>query len=282
MKLHLKVLALAALGVAAAAPAHATIANAGSGNGELFLSVWDDAGTATTADDRSYTRDLGSFLNTDWSSNATTPVPNAQANTAGYGMTYAADSLLSGWLAGGSTANMHWNVAGGDSFGVDRVLTTISAFPTAVQSQTTFHNWNTAADTYLAAINAIQGGTVSNNFSNTATSADGNAFAGGAAWGNNMGTAATNGFNNAGGIGQALDFYMFYETSTTTGGMKNFQYASLNNGALTHNSAPAYWTLNSAGTLSYVVPGVPEADTWAMFAAGLLTVGAIARRRLSV
>jgi hypothetical protein len=40
------------------------------------------------------------------------------------------------------------------------------------------------------------------------------------------------------------------------------------------------WSLNSAGVLTYAVTAVPEPSTWAMFGAGLLVVGAIARRRV--
>jgi len=116
------------------------------------------------------------------------------------------------------------------------------------------------------------------NNSITATFSDTLAYAGGGAWGTNLGNRVA--FNTSGTIGSQLPFFLQYETSTfQTGNALQQQFTSaLGAGA---DGSAAYWTLDAQGNLSYNVAAVPEADTWAMFAAGLLAVGAIARRRLA-
>lgn len=278
MKLQQKLLALAIMGIAAAAPAHAAISNSGGGNGELFLSIWHDNGTAgVTGDDVSYTRDLNEVIN-NWGS--ATNVLAAGKITAGYSLSFAADAVLSTFLSTVPVlADLRWNVAGVDSSGTDRMFSTIRTFPGVLPNLSNFRTWGTGSDQYLAAVNPLLGV----NDSMTATSGQGNAFAGGTAWNDDFGNRATGGLQNDGvGLGSALPFYMFYETvssGSTTTPVSFRQFTSAQ--GVGFDNSPATWTLASNGTLTYDVAAIPEADTWAMFAAGLLAVGAIARRRMA-
>ena len=269
MKLNL--IALAVL-LAASGAAQAKIDNGLSspGNGELFLSIWDDNGTADTADDRSYTRDLGITLN-DFASSAATPVAVATQPT----FSFAADVLLTSFLAGASNlGNLSWNVAGFDAFSQDRAAMTVSSsFAGSTQTYAQFRGWASAGAVHLAAVNALGDNTsVAINTSNMATSADGNAYSGGGAWGGNVGGTAD--FSNAGGIGDSLAFWMFSETvpsGSTTTVVKQMQFLS--------DADAMVWTLSANGNLSYAVAAVPEADTYALMLAGLGLVGVMARRR---
>lgn len=295
MKFQMKLLSLAVIGLAlSGSVAHAAI-DAGSvnpGNGELFFSLWSDNGTVTTADDVSYTRDLGIGINA--FASAVNPIAlTAQATTAGYTLSFGANALLTNFLSAiPAGAQVFWNVVGNDNLSAKRFVSTaansaatapVAALP--AQSASTSRGVNGQIATFVGATNTLANtqnatlsSTVAVNNSNTATFADGNAYAGGVAFGTNIGGRTL--FNTTGSIGDKLPFYLQYETSTTqTGNALQQQFTSAT--GVGADGSAAYWTLDAQGNLSYNVAAVPEADTWAMFAAGLLAVGAIARRRLS-
>ncbi|MGO9443355.1 MAG: PEP-CTERM sorting domain-containing protein [Thiobacillaceae bacterium] len=81
-------------------------------------------------------------------------------------------------------------------------------------------------------------------------------------------------YNLVAGLGSSMDFYQY--TSTGTKGSN-----AATELAFATNGTADYFTLNSAGTLTYTAgtAAVPEADTYAMMLAGLGLVGAAIRRR---
>ena len=99
MKFQMKLLSLAVMGLALSAPvAHAAIdAGSTNGNGELFFSLWSDNGTVSTADDVSYTRDLGVGINS-FTTQVTASTLNAPQITAGYTQAFAANALLTSFI----------------------------------------------------------------------------------------------------------------------------------------------------------------------------------------
>lgn len=265
--MNLKLITAAVLALVAVVPAHADI-NPGStspGNGELFLSIWDNNGTLdNAADDRSYTRDLGIFMNS-FASAVTLPVAVAPQPT----YSFAADATLTSWLATANAANLFWNVVGVESFGKDRFLSTASLGFTG--SNLTSGNQSAAVlnvQTYLGQVNAAMPGTVADNASVTFVAAD-TGFAGDATFGTNFGGGID--FNNAGGIGDNLAFWMVSEGSTSLTPAQNLELAN-------------QWNLAANGTLTYAAATapIPEADTYALMLAGLGLVGFIARRRKAV
>jgi hypothetical protein len=268
--LKVKTLAAAAA-LALSAPASAAI-SAGA-NGDLFFNLWNTQGTDDVADDTSYTLDLGLTLNQfAQSSNNPSILPDAAGPNVRYSMTLDQTGLS--FIEGVSAANLFWNIASVDVSGSRRVLTTGKDAPTGL-TNLGLVNVAGAVETYLAQVNGLPSHTSQDAGSSLADPINSSlAVASGSLWGTDFG-GRLSGYNNSGNIRERLNFYLLATNGTNINsavlGARIEQYAY---------NPPMQWAFDPTSN-SLVYAPVPEPGTWAMLAAGLLALGAVARRRLS-
>lgn len=256
--MKLKLIAAAAM-FAVAGQASASIANGASGNGELFLSVYD---TSTLT---SYTRDLGITMN-DFIANGNTT-----------NQSFAADALLTSTFNLGSSS-VKWNVAALDTIGSgaggQRYLSTSNTSLTTIKTTT-----NSAmtggmffVDNYVNAVNGSIDTNTAVNSSYVNTSANGAAYFDTGFKKDWLGNAK---FDSTALVGQSLGF--FYMTPSSTSGLGKIsatQFAG--------TAGNAAWNLASNGNLNYSVAApaaVPVPAALWLLGSGLIGMVGVARRR---
>ncbi len=281
MQMTMKAVAAALLVVSSGA-AMADIAGGETGNGELFLSVWDQVNS------QSYIRDLNIGMNSFGTINRPTggfsTNVDSLVGTNPLRFSSAADGNWTTFLAGKSDAVIDqfvWDVIALDS-------TTVGSVPDGIRYLTTSGtalNWATTTGNQQnnSSIVGFQGANAYVNAVNLTltgdTSVGGSAIfgAGSAAYMgegtsgklDNFGTFAR--FKTTGLIGNPLDFYYITRSSASAPaeGLA-VKYGNI--------AGDGEWLLSKSGALTFSAP-VPEPETYALMVAGLALVGVAARRR---
>jgi hypothetical protein len=249
----------AALVLATSGSAHALITDGTAGNGELFMTLLDEAGQ------QSYILDLNLTLNDFLGSVA-----------MGMTYTYAADANMVKFLgdvAMDNKSGLRFAIGAMDSSGATstdyhRYISTASVIDTA--STVTNNNLKilgTNGNQMLADVNADIGA----NASLIITDPSRPGYAGSALWGDNWGGAAN--IIATGKIGSGMDLYLLRQSSGTFAARNSASVYE----ALTYNGMPVMASLDGAGNLH--VAAIPEPETYALMLAGLGLVGWMARRR---
>ena len=277
--------AVAAAVIASSFPAGAAISpgefSQPAGVGELFLSVWDDVNRV------SYVRDLGITF-ADW-----------RAGVALSSQTFLADSLYLDLLNNtnlsgrndttptneatvgvprgtfASTTGLYWNVVA-VSAESQEILSTSKASRSQIEAT---QNFSLDGATGMSALhaganNSLQvGGNVDYtvNTSNMATAADGDAYSGNEFTARDRFGSQVLWSNAALSVADEANRMSFYHLQGS--------YDFPQDNAIVSENAGAYWSFD--GTTGTLVYAVPEADTWALFGAGLVMLGAVARRKRS-
>ena len=274
MKLKLIV---AALAIAASASAHAQIERMDTGNGELFLDLFNEgAAVSATFDLAAPTSVTGMTFSADPRMNDVLP---AAMNTPGAKLSWDLNSYAE-WAsfktaAGGAAGTVYdlaaFSVTGATGLaGNVRILTTSNTDLSDIETLTNggVIEMSATEPEIVAAQNQLASQQVANGA--------GVATSGQEYYGNGKGVDFYGNFTGTSiaDVGTPLSFYHL-TTSGTPGTTASTRAAA---------SVTPYavqWNLDyDAGTLSYSVAAVPEADTWAMLLAGLGLMGFIARRRL--
>ncbi|HUO44292.1 MAG TPA: PEP-CTERM sorting domain-containing protein [Burkholderiales bacterium] len=277
MKSKLQLLAAAV--AMSAAPAFATIDTGGTGTGELFLNVVDTASGYNV----SFTKDLGITA-------------SAFNGSGSYSFNLASDPEWTNFLSAisgdpNAATDLSYDVlalgltTGGQKFNLlSTSNSTLATVKTTTNSQEAQMGGAGAIAAYVNAVNGITGAA---STMGTTTSTNGSAYevstgsGDSAYYGNNYSTNWDNKapFSSTASYGTSLSFYDLLQTATTGLGKVTVTQFGGGNGPGTGGQ----WLLSGASLASStLVYAVPEPSTWAMLLAGLIGIGSIARRRMSV
>lgn len=279
MKFKLKALTAAvALGIAGQASAALDLPS--TGNGELFLTVWD------TVTGESYIRGLdiriNDFMVTEApnSSNGTIRDPEAGMRLdATTNAIFAGDTLFASTFGNNTAANLKWNIVAGDENAnpdalfpthINRLVTTSTATDPSQISLT-----GSGLDGALARVgqhatyaNLYNGCDVNSSCvsTDTAEASNGN----NSIWGDSFGSIGS--VKTAGAGFGSLFFY--YIGHTSQAGVTQIPKTLFANSQYT-----ATWTLTSDGSVAYNLQAVPiPAAVW-LFGSALVGLVGVARRR---
>jgi hypothetical protein len=274
--------AMAMSGAANAAPATGT----GTSGSSLIFSAWDA--------NSSFSIDLGTFLNTylgaDTISGSLASGAKATMNAANtltasntaYTGSVAADGTIADFALTGfnlSGSSVLWNVAAADSTGRNRLLTSqAGSFAGALNSQVSTATGAVGSYIGLGAANGMAPGNVAGTNALVSTAGAGDAYyANSATWGSDFGGSGIGG--NANSLTGTSNLVAVWQQSTTVVGNAGWGNLTAGGNAVTASiiGSGANSVLHFAAT---PVAAVPEADTYAMFLAGLGLMGFIARRRM--
>jgi len=254
MKLN-RILA-AALVAVAAAPAMASIGLPNTGNGELFLVVWD------ATDKVSYTKDLGILMD---NFNGASSL-NFDLNDANW----------TGFLGVANTtaSDMKFAVLAADSIGTKRLFATVDS------AVTLYNNGNLTSGTGYLNTYANNQVTVSGHTTHAGpVSVNGTSYdsEGNAAYflhqnGPTLNNSIVAGWTNSNLVGTSSVFRSFTSVGTS-GGTQTLK-----------SDFAGLWSVNQVNgnyVASYTVAAVPEADGIAMMLGGLGALAFVVRRRRS-
>lgn len=252
MNFSLKSIASAVVLAVAVSGAHAAIDIGGTGNGELFLNVWDANG--------SYSFDLNTKIDT------------FQSNIAAAGMIDQSYSLTNfgTFLAGvADTSALKFNLLAADNSGARRLLTTFTAPAlTTTKSNDVIRTSVANIAGFAASINGVIGAGDSVSVLSASP-----AYAGKVAMGNRIQNTLnfdTFGRLSADSYANGLSFMRIDAASTGIA-------ASTYNPYMDGTSAVKVY-IDSANNLHIQAMAVPEPESYAMLLAGLGMIGFIARR----
>lgn len=249
----------AALVLATSGSAHALITDGTGGNGELFMTLLDEAGQ------QSYILDLNLTL-TDFLAGV----------AGGTEYHFAADANMTKFLGDVAVANksgLRFAIGAMDSFGATttdyhRYISSASVIELAsTKTNNDLKILGTNGNQMVADVNADIGSSASLIINDVSRPG----FAGSALWGDNWGGAAN--FTTTVAIDQDMGLYLLRQSS---GAFAARNSASVYE-ALAYNGNPYVAKLDMNGNLH--VAAIPEPETYALMLAGLGLVGWMARRR---